>query len=260
MNNLTLFNYGKNQVRVVEIDGNPWFVAKDIAEILEISNHRDTVNSFPVSEKGAVGLTDTIGRQQKTTILSEAGLYRMIFQSRKESSEKFKTWVFSEVLPSIRKTGSYSNSVHLESMLIMGETLREFKKQIKEKDSQIEFLTPKAESWNSFLNSKGLISFHRAASILCIKGMGPQNLYGFAVRNGILKNSKTPLWEYVEKGYLVVRPNGNFDEKRKIKEHSEVFFTPRGLEFLQRKLESLGFKTNSTWSKETTKNLPGKKK
>ncbi len=166
----------------------------------------------------------------------------------------------SEVLPSIRKTGSYSNTVHLESMLIMGETLREFKKQIKEKDSQIEFLTPKAESWNSFLNSKGLISFHRAASILCVKGMGPQNLYGFAVRNGILKNSKTPLWEYVEKGYLVVRPNGNFDEKRKIKEHSEVFFTPRGLEFLQRKLKSLGFKTNSTWSKETTKNLPGKKK
>lgn len=107
-NFLTEFAYESKQVRVVQIEGNPWFVAKDIAEILEIQNFTMSLKLFPSNEIDELSITDTIGRKQKSIVLSEPGLYRMIFQSRKDEAENFKTWVFSEVLPSIRKTGSYS--------------------------------------------------------------------------------------------------------------------------------------------------------
>lgn len=105
--NLQHFNFNNNEIRVIDKNGEPWFIAKDVAEILCISNHRDTVNGYPEKEKDAVGITDSMGRNQNAIIISEAGLYRMIFQSRKKEAEKFKDWVFESVLPAIRKTGEY---------------------------------------------------------------------------------------------------------------------------------------------------------
>jgi len=90
----------------IEQDGSIWFVAKDVAHILDIKNYRDAINDFPDDEKG-VFTTDTLGGPQEFVTLSEPGLYRMIFQSRKPEAEAMKRWVFHEVLPSIRRTGSY---------------------------------------------------------------------------------------------------------------------------------------------------------
>ena len=98
------------QVRVVMIDGEPWFVAADVCRVLEISNSRDAVSRLDDDEKDAVGITDTIGRQQQMTVVNEPGLYRLIFSSRKPGAKRFQRWVYHEVLPSIRKTGSYGAS------------------------------------------------------------------------------------------------------------------------------------------------------
>jgi len=94
-------------VRTVLIDGAPWFVAKDVCDILEIQNSRDTLAKLlPESEKGVDSIY-TLGGNQSVQIVNEPGLYRLIFQSRKPEAEQFKAWVFNDVLPQIRQTGAF---------------------------------------------------------------------------------------------------------------------------------------------------------
>lgn len=94
-------------MRLVQKDGEPWFVAADAAAILDITQVASTLRSFPEDERGVHRL-HTPGGEQDMTILNEPGLFRLIFQSRKPAAERFKKWVFGEVLPAIRRTGSYS--------------------------------------------------------------------------------------------------------------------------------------------------------
>jgi prophage antirepressor-like protein len=113
MNELTIFRFEEGrEVRTVMIDGNPWWVAKDAGDILGIQNVRQNLQEFPENEKADVSITygSSNSAEQKRTVLviNEPGLYRLIFQSRKPEAERFKTWVFTEVLPAIRKTGAYS--------------------------------------------------------------------------------------------------------------------------------------------------------
>lgn len=94
------------QVRVVDVDGEPWFVAKDVCECLELGNPRTSIALLDEDEKG-VHTMDTPGGQQEMSIVSEAGLYSLILRSRKPEAKAFKRWITHEVLPSIRKTGQY---------------------------------------------------------------------------------------------------------------------------------------------------------
>lgn len=93
-------------IRVVMREGEPWFIAADVCRALDISNVSDAVARLDEDEKGIV-LTDTPGGKQNTSIISEAGLYTLVLSSRKPEAKIFKRWVTHEVIPSIRKTGSY---------------------------------------------------------------------------------------------------------------------------------------------------------
>lgn len=95
-------------VRTLCIDGEPWFVGKDVAEVLGYSNPRDALAKRVDDEDKGVAKCDTLGGEQVTTIINESGLYSLIFSSKLESARRFKRWVTSEVLPAIRKTGNYS--------------------------------------------------------------------------------------------------------------------------------------------------------
>lgn len=100
------------QVRMVVIDGEPWFVGKDVASVLGYEKERNAIQRH-VDEDDALkrGVTDSLGRTQETTIINESGLYALIFGSKLPNAKKFKNWVTSEVLPSIRKTGAYGNRI-----------------------------------------------------------------------------------------------------------------------------------------------------
>jgi prophage antirepressor-like protein len=87
--------------------GEPLFVAKDVCEALDITNHNDAISGLDDDEKGVV-TTDTLGGRQKASAVTESGLYALIFTSRKTEAKRFKKWVTSEVLPAIRKTGQYA--------------------------------------------------------------------------------------------------------------------------------------------------------
>jgi prophage antirepressor-like protein len=104
---LTPFTFEDHAVRTVMIDDALWFIAKDVCEVLGIQKTGATFNDFPESEKGCYTITTPGGKQEMLTV-NEPGLYRLIFQSRKPEAEKFKTWVFTDVLPQIRHTGKYA--------------------------------------------------------------------------------------------------------------------------------------------------------
>ncbi|MBQ6163930.1 MAG: hypothetical protein IJK23_05600 [Clostridia bacterium] len=106
MNGLQVFTYAGTQVRAVEKDGEPWFVLKDVCDVLRISNSRNVVERLDEDEKG-VHLMDTPGGEQQMTIINESGLYNVILRSDKPEAKPFRKWVTSEVLPSIRRTGRY---------------------------------------------------------------------------------------------------------------------------------------------------------
>jgi len=105
-------DFGGHALRILMQDGEPWFVAAEVCAVLDISNHRDAVGKLDVDEKGAVGLTDAIGRQQENIIINESGLYTLILRCRDAirpgtTAHRFRKWVTREVLPAIHKQGRY---------------------------------------------------------------------------------------------------------------------------------------------------------
>ena len=108
MNDILVFHYKSNEVRTVELNGEPWFVLKDVCAVLGISNHKMTAQRLDADEVSLTDITDSMGRQQETTVINESGLYNVILRSDKPEAKPFRKWVTSEVLPSIRKTGSYT--------------------------------------------------------------------------------------------------------------------------------------------------------
>lgn len=128
-------------VRVVMRNNDPWFVAKDIAECLEISNVSDACSRLDDDEK-AIGKADTLGGSQDLLIVSESGLYTLIMRSNKPEAKQFRKWVTSEVLPSIRKTGKYSLSLPnfsdpAEAAIAWAKEYREKQAAIAERDRAI---------------------------------------------------------------------------------------------------------------------------
>ncbi len=111
---LQLFNYGNSQVRMIEQNGEFWFVAKDVCDILELTNIREAIKALADDEKMTVRNSDgqkNRGGAQFFNVINEPGVYRLIFMSNKPEAEKFKHWIFHEVLPSLRETGTYTIGV-----------------------------------------------------------------------------------------------------------------------------------------------------
>ena len=103
---LQSFGFEGNTVRALDRAGAPWFVAQDVCTCLEIGNSRQAVARLDDDEKG-VTISDTLGGAQEMAIVSESGLYALIFKSRKPAAVRFRKWVTSEVLPTLRRTGHY---------------------------------------------------------------------------------------------------------------------------------------------------------
>lgn len=97
------------RVRTIEVKGSPYFVGKDVAEILGYSNPRKAIGDHVDEEDKGVTKCDTLGGEQEVTVINESGLYSLILSSKLPTAKKFKRWVTSEVLPAIRKTGSYKS-------------------------------------------------------------------------------------------------------------------------------------------------------
>ena len=146
-----VFNYQDQQVRTVVKDNEPWFVAKDVCNVINHSNHKVAVSRLDEDEVSKVYLTDSLGRNQKTTVVNEAGLYSLILTSNKPEAKQFKRWITHEVIPTIRKTGGYvaNDDLFIQTYLPQADeqTKQLFKVTLhtmKEQSKQIETMKPKA--------------------------------------------------------------------------------------------------------------------
>lgn len=194
MDKLIPFTYDGHEVRTVILDGEPWFVAKDICAVLEIANNRDALSRLDDDEKG-VASTDTPGGNQTVTIVSESGLYSLILGSRKPQAHAFKRWVTHEVIPSIRKTGGYVNNdeVFIRTYLPFADEqtkamFRATLETIRNLNAKIEADKPKVLFANAVETSKSSILIGDLAKLIRQNGcdIGQNRLFEWLRNNGYL--------------------------------------------------------------------------
>jgi prophage antirepressor-like protein len=115
---LKVFEYQNHEkFRIIDRNGEPWFVLVDVCRELEIANSSDAASRLDPDERDTLGITDGMGRSKPHTVINESGLYSLILTSRKEGAKRFKKWVTSEVLPAIRKTGSYHGMARIPAFI-----------------------------------------------------------------------------------------------------------------------------------------------
>ena len=107
MSNLSVFQFSQSPVRVITQDGEPWFVAKDLCQILELSNVGQALSRLDDDEKNTIILNDGTPGNPNTAVVTESGMYALVLGSRKPEAKAFRKWVTATVLPEIRRTGSY---------------------------------------------------------------------------------------------------------------------------------------------------------
>jgi prophage antirepressor-like protein len=239
VNNLSqIFTYHGREVRTIIKDGEPWFVLKDVCSVLDLGQVAGVKRRLPEDVISNHPL-DTPGGTQQMTIINEDGLYDVILESRKPEAKEFRKWVTSEVLPSIRKTGSYSLG---DPQRLIALALVEAQKLLEAKDQQIALLKPKAEFFDQVADSKDAIDIGTASKVLKIPGFGRNNLFEFLRNEGILMQNNQPYQRFVDAGYFRVieqkwtKPDGSTHINIK------TLVYQKGLEFIRRKLKERGIK------------------
>lgn len=183
-------------IRTQTIDGNPWFVGRDVANALGYSNPRKALIDHVDEEDKGVTKRDTPGGSQELTIINESGLYSLIFSSKLESAKRFKRWVTSTVLPSIRKNGGYlAGQEQLTNKEIMARALILAQKQIEKANARIAFLEAenKPEETPEITRGKS-ISIGEFATYLRQNGVniGRNRLFTYFFQNGYMTRGARP--------------------------------------------------------------------
>lgn len=222
MNNVTVntnttdnqvFNFGDYQVRTVIKEGEPWFVAKDVCSVLEVSNTSDAVSRIDYEDKAEVAITDTssngVTQSRTLTIINESGLYSLILTSRKPEAKAFKKWVTSEVLPSIRKQGKYEvkptvPQSYSQALLEAGRLAAIVEQQellMQEQKEALILAAPKVEYVDNFVERGNNRSLTDVAKELEISA---KELGRWLRQEGHAWKNKTPLrWKqtFIDSGY-----------------------------------------------------------
>lgn len=194
MNELQLFNFENNQVRTLLINDEPWFVGKDVADILGYQNGSRDINRHVHEEDRQNYQNGTFDSPRGMTIINESGLYALIFGSKLAEAKRFKHWVTSEVLPQIRKAGSYA-SPQLTGEVLMAKALIEANSVLARQSKQLEEQKPKVLFADSVIASKGSILVRELAKLIKQNGydIGEKKLYRWLREKGyICKNSTEP--------------------------------------------------------------------
>ena len=170
MNELKNFTFEDQQIRALTIEGEPWFVGKDVAEVLGYSNSRKAIADHVDSEDKGVTKCYTLGGTQQIAIINESGLYSLILSSKLPSAKKFKRWVTHEVLPAIRKHGAYMTPAKIEEVLTDPDTIIQLATQLKQEregrliaEQRVNELTPKADYCDRVLADKSLVTVTQIA-------------------------------------------------------------------------------------------------
>ena len=226
MNDLQIFsNEDFGEVRTVLVDNEPMFCLADVCKALEISNPSKVAQRLDEDERTKLEL----GRAGDTNFVTESGLYAVILRSDKPNAKKFRKWVTSEVLPSIRKNGGYiagqetlsDDELMAKALLVAQNKIAERDSIIAEKNAQIEQMKPKQIFADSVETSRTSILVGDLAKLICQNGVqiGQKRLFEWMRQNGYLMkygaSRNMPIQKYIEQGLFEIKensiqsPNGN---------------------------------------------------
>lgn len=236
MEELQIFNSDEfGTIRIKTIDGEPWFVAKDVADKLGYAQTSNMMKRID-EEDSKSSILD--GMNMKSSLINESGLYSAIIGSKLDSAKRFKHWVTSEVLPSIRKNGGYiANQENMTPEQIVANALIVAQNIISQKDKQIEEMRPKADFFDAVADSKTAIPMDEVAKILGFKDFGRNNLFAFLRKTGMLNKWNVPYQKYVDCGWFRVieqKYTKNGEEHISIK----TLVYQKGVDAIRRKIEA----------------------
>lgn len=240
MNQLQIFIFENHDLRVIEIDNESWFVGKDVASVLGYNEpHKAIARHVDLDDGMKYPITDSLGRTQEMVLINESGLYSLVLSSKLESAKRFKRWVTSEVLPSIRKHGAYMTSETIDNIISdpdFGIKLLTTLKEEKEKRIQAEHIAhqatltieqqrPKVVYAEAVEVSEDTVLVKDLAVVLKQQGIniGEVRLFKWLRENGYLCKQKGEMWNMptqrsLDLGIIVVKHGlrtGNGGEMRK---------------------------------------------
>ena len=226
MTDLICKQFEGKDIRITDKDGEPWFIARDVCDVLDIQNVSDACSRLDEDEK-LISLLPISGQGREILIVNESGLYNLIFQSRKPEAKAFKRWVTHEVIPSIRKTGQYNLSSSCE-VTTKSEEDQIISKAMQIMDARIKELKPKADYYDKYMSSDGLKSIGDYAKAM---GWGRNRLFAYLKNIKIFMINNLPYQGFIDSGY--------FEVKEIVKNGfnlSQTFITPKGEEYIEKKI------------------------
>lgn len=236
MNALQEFAYNHHIIRTVTINGQPGFLAGDVCTVLEITNVGNALAALDDDERGSIHIADGTSGNPNKAYVTEAGMYSLVLRSRKPEAKLFKRWITHEVLPQIRKTGSYGAPA-LSGPELMAKALLEADQTIKAREKELLQLAPKAEAFDSFLSTVGDFSVNEAAKLLARDhhiSTGEKRLrakleeWGWIYRHSGVpraKQAQVDLGRLSEKASFYFHPESG----EKVAKEPQVRITPKGL-------------------------------
>lgn len=219
-----VFKYNDNPVRTEVINSDVWFLLKDVCAVLDLGNHNQVKARLEGGVISTYPIQDALGRTQQATFVNEDGLYDVILDSRKPEAKAFRKWITSEVLPAIRKTGSYS--------LQVPQTFSEALMLAAELQKKIEEDQPKIEAHDRFISGA---NHQKMADVAKVLGFGRNTLFKMLREAKILMANNTPYQRYIDQGYFVVKETPVTMGGETINK-PQTYVTAKGVEWLARKL------------------------
>jgi prophage antirepressor-like protein len=234
---LDLFRYENHEIHTVLLEGEPWFVAGDIARVLEYRDAYNLVRGLDEDEKGT-HIVSTPGGDQSVTVINEAGLYSAIIRSKAERTKPFKRWITHDVLPQIRKTGSYGAPVGMTFEEMTAHVIGELTQRIEDARARAAELEAPAAAWNDLAAADGDLTISEAAKVLSRAGIatGPTKLHNWLEANRWIfrrAGKPLPMQTAVNAGLLTEKVGDYRHPSGERRITTQVRVTPKGLERLQ---------------------------
>lgn len=246
MSDLVLFEFRGTSVRVVTIDGTPWFVAGDACLVLGYSNSRDAVAKHVREHQKRVSRIATPSGEQGATVISEGGLYRLMMRANTVLADEFQDWVTDEVLPTVRRTGSYASPGYAipQDYPAALELAAKVVRELEASEQARRELEPVARSWTTLADAGGDYSLRQAAQILDrdpVISTGQNRLSAYLRGIGWLDSRGEPYQRHVDSGRLVRRATNGYDHPDRGHVATwQVRVTTKGLHELHRLMEGSG--------------------
>lgn len=235
-----LFTYEQHQIRTVLVDGEPWFVLVDICAALGLTSPSRVAERIDPDGVSSAQVTDSLGRPQVASIVNESGMYEVVIRSDKPEAVKFRRWVTGEVLPQIRRTGTYTTTPALTGAELLAHAVIEAQAMLAEKDARIAELEPKAEVADKLLDAEGDLSVRDTAQSLTRAGIkvGERRLFGALEHKGWIRRAGDGRYRVlqtaIERGYMSVLPQSHYHPRTGVLviDPPQPRVTPKGLQRL----------------------------